>query len=169
MTAETTAPRSGVVKTGAMATLILAWEAFADMTLSLALVGSALVVQPWIVAVVTFVLYLAITLTFCAWIDRNWDGWSAKAGPRVAAKVEKWRRGRFMGRAVDWISDGSALTYGIAAALLSPQIVVTTARVVSGKAVGPARILWACLSYATAMAVVIGLLALAVRGAEHAL
>ena len=167
--ADVTPKSSGAVKTGVMATLILAWEGFADMLLSLALVGSALVVSPLVVALVTFALYIVITLTFCTWIDNNWDGWYAKAGPKVASKVDKWRQGGFMSRAVDWITDGSALTYGIAAALLSPQIVVTTARVVTGKAVGKARVLWACLAYAIVMASLIGLLGLAASAGSNAL
>ena len=163
------APRASVVKTGAMATLILAWEGFGDLTVSLALVASALVVSPIALFGITFVMYAALELWFCTWIDGNWALWYAKAGPRVQEKVEKWRGEGLMGRAVDKITSGSTRGYAIAAILASPVIVVTIARAVGGRTVGKARVVWVSLAYSATMASIVTLLGAAVRAGENAL
>jgi hypothetical protein len=166
--ADPPAPTRGVVKTGAMATLILAWEGVGDMAVSFVLLASTIVVNPVVVGGVAFAILTAVTLAFCSWIDGNWDGWYAKAGPKVADRIEKWRRGGRMSRVVGWITDGSSVTYGVAAALLSPVIVVTTARAVTGRAVGRARVVWACLAYSIVTSAVIGLIGLAIHEGARA-
>ena len=160
-TADATGGSSGPVQTGAMAALILAWQAFPDAVLVVGLSLLSLVIHPAIVLVLAFALYGAIDLVFCTWVDRHWDSWYARAGPKVRERIDKWRGGRVMRHVVGWITSGSAFLYGLAAFLASPVVLVTIARMIGGQEAGRARVLWACAASAILFTVTVGVLAFA--------
>ena len=161
-----------VIRTGGMAALILAWAVGGEVKLLAVVLLALFVVHHVIALAAAFVAYAAIELAFCAWIDRHWDGWEAKASPRVRKKIDKWRSGRVMRHVVGWITGGTGVVYGIASLIAmfvtDAVVVVTVARMLSGRRLGRGRVLWTCLAAATVFTIYAGLALYAILGIEHA-
>jgi hypothetical protein len=119
-----------------------------------------------------FVAYASIELLFCTWIDRHWDGWEAKARPRMRKKIDKWRSGRVMGHVTGWITGGTGVVYGIASLIAmfvtDAVVIVTVARMLSGRKLGRGRVLWTCLAAATVFTIYAAFGVYAILGIEHA-
>jgi len=94
------------------------------------------------------VAVFALNIACCTWVDDNWGIWMAGSGARVEAKLERMRDAKALRKPIGWIRTGSTLTYALAAAVINAILVVATARVVTGRTVGRARIRTASLAYA---------------------
>jgi hypothetical protein len=87
-------------------------------------------------------------------------------------KIDKWRSGRVMRHVADWITGGTGVVYGIAALVAmfftDAVVVVTVARMLSGRRLGRGRVLWTCLAAAIAFTVYATIGIYAILGVEHA-
>ena len=97
---------------------------------------------------VAAVAVFALNVACCTWVDDNWGVWMAGSGARIESKLERLRTSKSLQRPVGWVRTGSAATYALAAAVINAILVVATARVITGRSVGAARIRTASLSYA---------------------
>jgi hypothetical protein len=162
----------GAVRTGGMAALILAWALGGEVKLLAVVLLALFVVHHVIALAVAFVAYAAIELAFCTWIDRHWDGWEARARPRMRKKIDKWRDGRVMRHVAHWITGGTGVVYGIASLIAmfftDAVVVVTVARMLSGRRLGRGRVLWTCLAAAIAFTIYAAIGIYAILGVEHA-
>jgi hypothetical protein len=162
----------GAVRTGGMAALILAWAVGGEVKLLAVVLLALLVVHHVIALAAAFVAYAAIELAFCTWVDRHWDGWEAKARPRMRKKIDKWRSGRVMRHVAGWITGGTGVVYGIASLIAmfftDAVVVVTVARMLSGRRLGRGRVLWTCLAAATVFTIYAAFAIYAILGIEHA-
>jgi hypothetical protein len=162
----------GVVRTGGMAALILAWTAGGEVKMAAVVLLALFVVHHVVALAAGFVAYALIELAFCTWVDRHWDGWEAKAGPRMRKKIDKWRSGRVMRHIAEWITGGNGVVYGIASLIAmfftDAVVVVTVARMLSGRKLGRGRVLWTCLAAATAFTIYAAIGIYAILGIEHA-
>ena len=162
----------GVIRTGGMAALILAWAVGGEVKLAAVVLLALFVVHHVVALAVGFVAYGAIELAFCTWIDRHWDGWEAKAGPRMRKKIDKWRSGRIMRHVTEWITGGTGIVYGVASFIAmfvtDAVVIVTVARMLTGRKLGRGRVLWTCLAAATVFTIYAAFGVYAVLGIEHA-
>jgi hypothetical protein len=160
------------LRTGGMAALILAWALGGEVKLLAVVLLALFVVHHVIALAAAFVAYAAIELAFCTWVDRNWDGWEAKARPRMRKKIDKWRSGRVMRHVADWITGGTGVVYGIASLIAmfitDAVVVVTVARMLSGRKLGRGRVLWTCLAAAIVFTIYASFAIYAILGIEHA-
>ena len=119
-----------------------------------------------------FVVYAVIELAFCTWVNRHWDSWEAKAGPRMRKKIDKWRSGRVMRHVTDWITRGSGIVYGFASLIAmfvtDAVVIVTVARMISGQRLSRGRVLWTCLAAATAFTIYAAIGIYGILGVEQA-
>ena len=87
-------------------------------------------------------------------------------------KIDKWRSGRVMRHVAGWITGGSGVVYGIASFIAmfvtDAVVVVTVARMLSGRALGRGRVLWTCLAAATVFTIYAAVGIYAILGIEHA-
>ena len=161
----------GVVRTGGMAALILAWAAGGEVKLGAVVLLGLLVVHHVVALAAGFVAYALIELAFCTWVDRHWDSWEAKAGPRMRKKIDKWRSGRVMRHVAGWITGGTGIVYGIASLIAmfftDAVVVVTVARMLGGRRLGRGRVLWTCLAAATAFTIYAAIGIYGILGIEH--
>jgi hypothetical protein len=161
----------GVVRTGGMAALILAWTVGGEVKLAAVVLLALLVVHHVVALAAGFVVYALVELAFCTWVDRNWDGWEAKAGPRMRKKIDKWRSGRVMRHVAGWITGGTGIVYGIASLIAmfvtDAVVVVTVARMLSGQRLGRGRVLWTCLAAATAFTIYAAIAIYGILEIEH--
>ena len=162
----------GVVRTGGMAALILAWAAGGEVKLAAVVLLALFVVHHVVALAAGFVAYALIELAFCTWVDRHWDGWEAKAGPRMRKKIDKWRSGRVMRHVAGWITGGTGIVYGVAALIAmfvtDAVVVVTVARMLGGQRLGRGRVLWTCLAAAAVFTVYAAIGVYGILEIEHA-
>jgi hypothetical protein len=160
------------VRTGGMAALILAWAVGGEVKLLGVVLLALFVVHHVIALAAAFVAYGAIELGFCTWVDRHWDGWEAKARPRMRKKIDKWRSGRVMRHVADWITGGTGVVYGIASFMAmfitDAVVVVTVARMLTGRKLGRGRVLWTCLAAAIVFTIYATVAVYTIFGIEHA-
>jgi hypothetical protein len=161
-----------IIRTGGMGALILAWAVGGEVKLTAVVLLALFVVHHVIALAVGFAAYAAIELAFCTWIDRHWDGWEAKARPRMRKKIDKWRSGRVMRHVTGWIAGGTGVVYGIASFIAmfitDAVVVVTVARMLTGRRLGRGRVLWTCLAAAIVFTIYATIAIYAILGIEHA-
>jgi hypothetical protein len=112
--------------------------------------------------IVALAIYFLVEIAGSTWIDTHWDRWMAGAGGKFAARLEKWRNGRIMGRVVKGITGGSTFWYAAAGAITSPIAVTTVGRVIGGEPIGKDRIFWTAVTNAVLQAAAVLLIGLAV-------
>jgi hypothetical protein len=133
-------------RSGLVGSLLVAYWLLDSLVVGLPLVvlasrGDALVVY----AVGTAVL-VPLNL-FCGWLDRHWDGWLARNGGRLEARLERMRGSRLMRHPVAWVQRGSNAWLGLAAAITSAITAVSVARLVGGRVLGRRPVVVAAVSY----------------------
>ena len=89
-----------------------------------------------------------LNIACCTWVDNHWGEWVAGSGARVETRLRKMRDKKSLQRPLGWIAQGTAGRYALAAAIVNAILIVGTARIITGKAVGPHRIRVASISYA---------------------
>jgi hypothetical protein len=92
-------------------------------------------------------LLVPLNIVCCRWLDRHWDGWTARHGKRIEAKLQKMREGRIMSHPVRWVTGASDALYAVAAAITSGITAVSLARLIGGRPVGDRRVIVAAVSY----------------------
>jgi hypothetical protein len=110
-------------------TIVAAW-ALLDPLIGIVIVILAAWLRPWVVSIVAAVVLTIINTALCTWVDRWWDLFVAGPGKKIEARLEKMRRGRIMRHPVQWITEGSAFWYSLAAMLTNAITCVGIARVV---------------------------------------
>jgi hypothetical protein len=90
---------------------------------------------------------VVLNVACCTWIDDHWGEWVAGSGARVENRLQKMRAKKSLQRPVSWIEQGTAGRYALAAAIVNAILVIGSARIITGKPVGPHRILVAAISY----------------------
>ena len=162
----------GAIRTGGLAALILAWAVGGEVKMAAVVLLALFVVHHVVALAAAFVAYALIELAFCTWVDRHWDGWEAKAGPRMRKKIDKWRNGRIMRHVAGWITGGTGIVYGVASLIAmfvaDAVVVVTVARMLGGQRLGRGRVLWTCLAAATVFTIYAAVAVYAILGIEHA-
>jgi hypothetical protein len=153
---------TGPARTGLVVTLLLLWMTPGNDLLGVGLIGVSAVGYPVLAFIVALAVYFLVELGGSTWIDANWDRWMAGAGRRFAARLERWRNGRIMGRVVKGITGGSTFWYAVAGAITSPIAVTTIGRVIGGEPIGKDRIFWAAVTNAVSQAAAVVLIGLAV-------
>jgi hypothetical protein len=88
-----------------------------------------------------------LNVACCTWIDAHWGEWVAGSGARVETRLKKMRDKKSLQKPVSWIEQGNASRYALAAAIVNAILVIGTARIITGKAVGSHRIRVAAMSY----------------------
>ena len=124
------------------------YAVFDTLTVGLPLLVLSARYQSFLVFALGALAVFALNVACCTWVDDNWGTWMAGSGARVEAKLARMRDAKALRKPIGWIRTGSTLTYALAAAVINAILVVATARVVTGRAVGAARIRTASLAYA---------------------
>ena len=88
-----------------------------------------------------------LNVACCTWIDNHWGEWVAGSGARVETRLQKMRDKKSLQKPVSWIEQGTAGRYALAAAIVNAILVIGSARIITGRPVGPHRILVAAISY----------------------
>ena len=127
-------------------TIVATW-ALLDPLIGIVIVILAAWLRPWVVFIVAAVVLTVINTSLCTWVDRWWDLFVAGPGQKIEARLEKMRRGRIMRHPVQWITEGSAFWYSLAAMLTNAITCVCIARVVGGAPIGRRRVRLAALSF----------------------
>lgn len=121
---------------------------FDTLILGLPIVVLAIRFNPFAVFCIAAVAVFLLNVACCTWVDLNWGLFAAGPGQRVEDRIEKLRTRKALEKPVGWITSGSTRSYALAAAVINAILVVATARVVTGRAVGASRIRTASLTYA---------------------
>ncbi|HMK11945.1 MAG TPA: hypothetical protein VK461_10215 [Acidimicrobiales bacterium] len=128
--------------------VIAFYAVFDALTVGLPILVLAARYSSLTVFAIAAVAVFALNVACCTWVDDNWGAWMAGSGARLESKLERVRTSKRLSKPVGWIRSGSAVTYALAAGVMNAILVVATARVVTGRAVGAARLRTASLSYA---------------------
>jgi len=116
------------------------------------------VVNPVIMFAVTAIVLLPLNVACCTWIMREWDGWIAGRGARIETRLQRMRSSRVMRHPVEWITDGSDGSFGLAAALTNAITAVSIGRMLGGQPITARRIRIASLTFAVFFAAVYSVL-----------
>ncbi len=88
-----------------------------------------------------------LNVACCTWVDEHWAAWVTGSGARVEKRLQKMRTRTSLQKPIGWIEEGTVARYVLAAAIVNAILVVGSARVITGRPVGPRRIRVAALSY----------------------
>jgi hypothetical protein len=174
MAAATVSPVSGVTNergsksgTALVATLVGILSIFDALIIGLPTLALAAWFNPLIVFVVVGVIVTVINIVACNWVDRKWEAWIV--GSRFETKMQQIRSVKRARHPIEWINRGSAVWFGLAAALLNAIQVVALNRLITGRPAGERRIVVASLTYSVFVAGIFSLLGYALREAIRAL
>jgi hypothetical protein len=134
-------------RSGLVGSLLVAYWLLDSLVVGLPLVVLAARGDAAIVYAVGVAVLAPLNLFFCGWLDRHWDGWLARNGGRLEARLERMRSSRLMRHPVAWVQRGADAWLGLAAAITSAITAVSVARLVGGRALGRRRVAVAAVSY----------------------
>lgn len=124
------------------------YAVFDTLILGLPILVLAVRFNPLAVFGIAVLSVFLLNVACCTWVDANWGLFAAGPGGRVEARIQKLRARKSLEKPIGWITNGSARSYALAAAVINAILVVATARVVTGSPVGAQRIRTASLTYA---------------------
>ena len=169
MQSDESEPRASVAHTGMVGTLVGLWWGL-DGLVQLIVVFLAAWLNALVVFIAALIVLSVVNNACCSWIEARWDGWiSSRFGTRLERKLEKMRTGRVMRHPVAWITRGSDVWFGLAAALTNAITTVTIAHLVTGQPVGRRRVRIASVWFAAFVAGLGSLLGLLLRDVIRAL
>ncbi len=143
---------SGVTTTSAKSTAFIGGAIAVYAIFDTAIIGIPTLVlaaryDPLRVLAVAALAIVLLNVACCTWVDQHWASWVMGSGARVETRLQNMRTRKSLKRPIGWIEEGTVGRYALAAAIVNAILVVGSARVITGRPVGPQRIRVAALTY----------------------